>query len=58
MTASHRVFLDTNIFIHLFDGSAPLKQAQARELVNMQHHQLVRGVRIQNPFLNLAHEAN
>lgn len=34
MTASApRVFLDTNVFVYLFDTSAPAKQAQARALV-------------------------
>ena len=148
MAVAKRVFLDTNIFVYLFDGTAPVKQSLARDLVkqclasgtgvisyqivqeftnvalqkmlrpmsiaecdqvltelllpmlrvnfspelarsalaireetryhwydslvlagavearcdvlfseDMQHHQMVRGVRINNPFLTLAHEA-
>lgn len=30
---AQRVFLDTNVFVYLFDASAPAKQAQARRLV-------------------------
>lgn len=31
--AVRRGFLDTNIFVYVFDGSAPRKQAQARDLI-------------------------
>ena len=28
-----RVFLDTNVFVYVFDASAPLKQARARDML-------------------------
>lgn len=32
-SAAQRVFLDTNVFVYLFDASAPAKQARSRRLV-------------------------
>lgn len=38
-----RVFLDTNVFVYLYDSDEPAKQARARALIER--------LRIEHPFL-------
>lgn len=38
---SARVFVDTNVFVYLFDGDAPAKQRRAREILEREAPQIV-----------------
>ena len=31
---AHRTFVDTNVFVYLFDGDAPAKQSRARDILD------------------------
>ena len=46
---SARVFLDTNIFVHIVDPADPRKRMIARDLVAQRRQ--IGGLRIENPFL-------
>jgi predicted nucleic acid-binding protein len=51
-----KVFIDTNILIYSLDGADPNKQNVCRAVIkelseDLNHGQVVRGVRIENPIL-------
>ncbi len=47
---SDKVFVDTNVFVYLFDRDAPDKQRRARTLVEEQQHRLVLSTQVLQEF--------
>jgi len=53
---TRRVFIDTNVFVYVFDGSAPRKQARARDFIKQclaQGHGVI-GHQVVQEFANVA----